>query len=162
MAWRSRLKFSWQALQRTIFSTASAFARFRQLFPNINDRTPSHTSVPQSWFCLRIQPAVHPISGPETLSMMKNVDATVNQNGKYRRLLMGVIDSSTYGLRCQTCKREESHKILDKGSTYGGSNWQNPPEFSNFRTTWRHESKRHEPELISAICVKCKRAAEKF
>lgn len=72
---------------------------------------------------------------------------------------MGVIDKTTYTLRCESCEIEEESSILDKGSNWSGSNWQSEAEFKNFGTSWKGGG-RTEPELISARCKQCGRVAK--
>lgn len=67
---------------------------------------------------------------------------------------MGVIDSTCHTLKCEICGISESAKVLDKGSTWSGSSWQDGASLENFNTDWSGGGQK-EPTLISAICKKC-------
>jgi hypothetical protein len=71
---------------------------------------------------------------------------------------MGIIDSTVYTLRCPKCGTSESAKVLDKGSGWGGSSWQDGASFANFNTAWNGGGTQ-EPELVSATCRKCDQPA---
>lgn len=68
---------------------------------------------------------------------------------------MGTIDQKTYTLTCQNCHKVEKGKVLDKGSSFGGSSWQSKVDFINFDVKWVGGGI-SEPEIISANCKKCK------
>lgn len=72
---------------------------------------------------------------------------------------MGVIDSTIHRLECTKCEVFEEHKILDKGSQYGGSHWDSGCEFQKFNTTWDGESGKKEPSMTDAVCKDCNRKA---
>ncbi|WP_323948829.1 hypothetical protein [Aeromonas caviae] len=72
---------------------------------------------------------------------------------------MGIIDSTIHRLECSGCDIVEEHKILDKGSQYGGSHWGSGCEFKNFNTIWDGESGKKEPSMIDAVCKHCKSKA---
>ena len=67
---------------------------------------------------------------------------------------MGTIDKLTYTLTCADCGVEESASILDKGSGWGGSDWQGSANFKSFKTSWKGGAW-EEPTLISAVCAAC-------
>jgi hypothetical protein len=67
---------------------------------------------------------------------------------------MGTLDSTTHSFNCQFCKISELIKILDKGSTWGGSHWQKGPELKHFDVIWKGGNK-IEPEILSATCKQC-------
>jgi len=71
---------------------------------------------------------------------------------------MGTIDSTLYTLRCPKCGAIESVKVLDKGSGWGGSSWQDGADFANFNTAWSGGGAQ-EPELVSATCKECAQPA---
>jgi len=43
---------------------------------------------------------------------------------------MGIIDSTVHTLRCPKCDTSGSAKVLDKGSGWGGSCWQDGTNFN--------------------------------
>jgi hypothetical protein len=67
---------------------------------------------------------------------------------------MGIIDSTSYTLECPKCATSESAKVLDKGSGWGGSSWQDGATFEKFITSWSGGG-RQEPDLVSATCKEC-------
>lgn len=67
---------------------------------------------------------------------------------------MGTIDRTIHTLTCEKCDITESASVSDKGSGWGGSNWQSGPSFSKFQTNWEGEGK-VEPKLIKAKCNQC-------
>jgi len=67
---------------------------------------------------------------------------------------MGIIDQTVYTLECGNCGTQETAKILDKGSSWGGSHWQSGTDFYNFNSTWEGGVDR-EPKLIEISCKKC-------
>lgn len=67
---------------------------------------------------------------------------------------MGTMDSTIHKLSCKNCNIQEEARILDKGSNWGGSHWQNGPEFTKFQVTWKGGDKT-EPTIVTAICRKC-------
>lgn len=72
---------------------------------------------------------------------------------------MGIIDSKIFVLKCQKCGIKESAKVLDKGSSWGGSSWEGRPDYSKFETQWTGGGK-EEPELLSAKCKTCGQQAK--
>ncbi|MBL0611325.1 MULTISPECIES: hypothetical protein [Aeromonas] len=72
---------------------------------------------------------------------------------------MGIIDKTTYTLRCDKCGITEDASILDKGSNWGGSHWQNGTNFKSFTTLWSGAGK-SEPKLVEAKCKNCGHPAE--
>jgi len=70
---------------------------------------------------------------------------------------MGILDSTTHLFSCSSCKAQESVKILDKGSTFGGSYWHEGPPLVSFEVKWSTGGKT-EPEVQSASCRICKTA----
>jgi hypothetical protein len=72
---------------------------------------------------------------------------------------MGIIDKTTYTLRCNNCETTEEASILDKGSNWSGSHWQSGASFTNFSTSWNGGGK-SEPELIEAKCKYCGQPAK--
>lgn len=72
---------------------------------------------------------------------------------------MGIIDSVTYKITCRECEIEEVVKILDKGSNWGGSHWRWPSELSKFIGSWEGGGGKQEPELRTAACKTCGKAA---
>lgn len=71
---------------------------------------------------------------------------------------MGIIDKKTYTIKCAQCGTKESASVLDKGSGWGGSSWQNGDSFTSFKTSWSGGG-RDEPELTSTTCMNCGSAA---
>lgn len=71
---------------------------------------------------------------------------------------MGYIDQTEYRLSCAHCNINETSKVLDKGSGYGGSSWQDGTSFSHFKSEWSGGGSQ-EPELTLAICNACGRSA---
>ena len=67
---------------------------------------------------------------------------------------MGIIDTKIITLSCDECETKETQSLSDKGSTWGGSYWQNQVEFENFGTKWSGGGS-IEPELDEALCKKC-------
>ncbi len=67
---------------------------------------------------------------------------------------MGVIDKTTYKLTCPQCGTSETSSVLDKGSGWGGSSWQEGAYFSMFQTEWSGGGSQ-EPKLTLAICKTC-------
>jgi len=67
---------------------------------------------------------------------------------------MGTIDKTTYKLSCTTCSVSETTSVLDKGSNWGGSWWQEGASLSLFDTQWSGGGNQ-EPQLKSATCKKC-------
>jgi hypothetical protein len=67
---------------------------------------------------------------------------------------MGILDKNTYTLTCPSCGEKESAHLLDKGSGWNGSSWQNKASFSMFQTEWVGGGP-EEPELKSATCNSC-------
>ncbi len=65
---------------------------------------------------------------------------------------MGVIDHTNHRLEC-TCGASESVKILQHGSSYGGS-WQAGKAFERFEVTWGAEGVTG-PTISSARCSAC-------
>lgn len=70
---------------------------------------------------------------------------------------MGVIDKTTYTLRCESCQNSETASVLEHGSSYGSS-WQSGAKFKDFQTQWSGGDKT-EPRLTSSVCTKCHVAA---
>lgn len=71
---------------------------------------------------------------------------------------MGIIDETTYKLRCSKCSNIESLTILDKGSTFGGSSWESGKAFACFETDLAGGGA-HPPKLTKATCKTCGTAA---
>jgi len=67
---------------------------------------------------------------------------------------MGVNDKTVYKLTCPKCDTSETSSVLDKGSGWGGSSWQDEASFSNFKTEWSGGGSQ-EPKLILAVCNVC-------
>ncbi|MFZ4526741.1 MAG: hypothetical protein ACOYOE_14745 [Chlorobium sp.] len=67
---------------------------------------------------------------------------------------MGIIDIKIVTLCCGACQIEETEKLLDKGSAWSGSSWQDQVEFGKFTTKWNGGGSQ-EPELIEVRCKKC-------
>jgi hypothetical protein len=67
---------------------------------------------------------------------------------------MGTIDKTIHKLTCETCRIVEEVEVLDKGSNWGGSHWQNGENFENFETSWDGGGKT-EPHIITAVCRHC-------
>jgi len=73
---------------------------------------------------------------------------------------MGVIDKTEYRLTCSQCNTSETSKVLDKGSGYGGSSWQEGATFTLFTTEWSGGGGSQEPRLTLAVCKACGRNAK--
>ena len=71
---------------------------------------------------------------------------------------MGINDQITYTLTCQKCAQVEKKKVLDKGSSFGGSSWQSGVVFSEFDVTWTRGGI-YEPSIAKTLCKKCDIAA---
>ncbi|GAJ68027.1 ras GTPase-activating-like protein IQGAP1 [Edwardsiella piscicida] len=71
---------------------------------------------------------------------------------------MGIIDKSTYTLKCPNCEIVETLAILDKGSNWGGSHWQSGGSFQHFHTEWQGGGLT-EPSLKIAKCKVCQQSA---
>ncbi len=71
---------------------------------------------------------------------------------------MGYIDQTEYRLSCAHCNISETSKVIDKGSGYGGSSWQNGTSFLRFKTEWSGGGSQ-EPKLTLAVCNACGRNA---
>lgn len=67
---------------------------------------------------------------------------------------MGIIDSAHYRLSCPQCGEQETVSANDKGSGWGGSNWQNLNKPTNFNMT--QDDNGHGPRVTSASCKHCK------
>lgn len=67
---------------------------------------------------------------------------------------MGVIDKTTYKLRCAACDVTEVKSVLDRGSMWSGSHWESGPAFEHFRTSWEGSGS-SEPELKASSCQTC-------
>ncbi len=67
---------------------------------------------------------------------------------------MGIIDKTTYKLKCEKCQIEEEGSVLDKGSNWSGSSWQGSTNFKNFETKWNGGGD-VQPNLTSASCKVC-------
>jgi hypothetical protein len=67
---------------------------------------------------------------------------------------MGVIDKTIHKLACHTCSISEEQRILDNGSNWGGSSWQDGVEFTRFDVLWRGGGK-IEPSIVVAKCKQC-------
>lgn len=67
---------------------------------------------------------------------------------------MGTKDQTTYTLTCPQCLQAEKKKVLDKGSNYGGSHWQEGVDFSEFDVAWTGGGT-SEPVITTAVCKKC-------
>jgi len=67
---------------------------------------------------------------------------------------MGIIDQTTYTLTCPKCLQSEKKKVLDKGSSFGGSSWQKGVDFSGFDVVWAGGGIT-EPVISNASCRMC-------
>ncbi len=67
---------------------------------------------------------------------------------------MGVIDKTVYKLTCPQCDTSETSSVLDRGSGWGGSSWQDGASFSKFKTEWSGGGSQ-EPRLTLAVCMAC-------
>lgn len=67
---------------------------------------------------------------------------------------MGLIDETSFTLSCPKCRTSESHKVLDKGSRWGGPHWQSAVAFEHFHVQWKGGGK-EEPIIVSASCRSC-------
>ena len=72
---------------------------------------------------------------------------------------MGIIDVHHYKLTCDTCNHIEEGKVVDKGSSFGGSSWSNRTSFKNFECEWEDTKEPQEPELLKAVCKTCGKPA---
>lgn len=72
---------------------------------------------------------------------------------------MGIIDSTIHKLECSHCNIAEEHKVIDRGSPFGGSHRGSGCELKYFNTTWDGESGLKEPSIIYAVCKSCNRQA---
>ncbi len=72
---------------------------------------------------------------------------------------MGTIDKTIHHLTCPLCGASETANVLDKGSNWGGPNWQSSAKFERFDTTWSGGGP-VEPDLLSATCKECSVAAQ--
>lgn len=67
---------------------------------------------------------------------------------------MGIIDKTTYTLKCISCRSSEAATVFDEGSNWSGSNWQYSAKFNNFNTQWSGGGST-EPKLNVATCKSC-------
>lgn len=67
---------------------------------------------------------------------------------------MGVIDKTTHKLTCDECGISEQVTMLDKGSAWGGSAWQEGKSFENFDVAWK-TIVGGEPRVDKAKCKRC-------
>ncbi|MGK0176728.1 MAG: hypothetical protein ACJAYS_001161 [Lentimonas sp.] len=67
---------------------------------------------------------------------------------------MGIIDKTIYKFECPKCKTTETVRILDHGSEWSGSYWQEGPPLKNFDVTWHGEGK-EEPSIKEKRCKQC-------
>jgi predicted RNA-binding Zn-ribbon protein involved in translation (DUF1610 family) len=67
---------------------------------------------------------------------------------------MGIIDKTQYEFECPNCKIKEQVRILDKGSEWSGSHWQNGPSLNKFDVIWSGGEK-EEPCIENKKCKKC-------
>ena len=67
---------------------------------------------------------------------------------------MGTIDKTVYKLTCPQCGISETSSVLDKGSGWGGSCWDEKTSFSKFKTEWNGGGSQ-EPKLTLAACKAC-------
>ncbi len=73
---------------------------------------------------------------------------------------MGIVDKRVYSVSCLRCNKNETVKVVDKGSRWGGSAWTtNRAKFKEFEVAWNEESESIEPTLKSATCNTCGLAA---
>lgn len=66
---------------------------------------------------------------------------------------MGLIDTNSYTLSCNTCRSDETAKAKQHGSTYGAS-WAKQADFQKFSVSW-NGSGQLAPIIISATCKTC-------
>ena len=67
---------------------------------------------------------------------------------------MATIDSTLHTLECPKCAKKEARRILDKGSEWGASHWQDGARFECFQTSWTGGG-HTEPVLSAAYCKNC-------
>jgi hypothetical protein len=67
---------------------------------------------------------------------------------------VGTIDSTKHLLSCDKCNVTEERRILDKGSGWSGSWWQEGAEFESFNVEWSGGGK-SEPTIVAATCRIC-------
>lgn len=68
---------------------------------------------------------------------------------------MGIIDKSHHTLTCIQCDKEETQTILDKGSGWSGSHWQQGASYQHFNVDWSNGGGKEEPDLLEASCKNC-------
>ena len=66
---------------------------------------------------------------------------------------MGVIDKTTFNIKCNCCGATESGSAVEYGSSYRSS-WGSNPKFDKFYVIWQQDSK-YGPEIEEAICNRC-------
>lgn len=67
---------------------------------------------------------------------------------------MGIIDKTQYEFECSNCKITEQIRILDHGSEWSGSWWQNGLILGKFDVTWSGGGK-EEPTIEEKKCKVC-------
>jgi hypothetical protein len=67
---------------------------------------------------------------------------------------LGISDSTNYTLSCEKCSIDETVKVIDKGSSWSGSNWDHKRNFANFKTKWSGGGDIM-PKITSATCKAC-------
>ena len=68
---------------------------------------------------------------------------------------MGVIDSTTFTVRCDDCGSEEQVRVVQHGSNWSAGDWENPEKkvSSKFWTQWGDLESM--PKLEKAKCLSC-------
>lgn len=66
---------------------------------------------------------------------------------------MGVIDSTTNHFKCRDCGAQDSSRVVERGSGYGGS-WGSPSPCEGFDIQWK-DSQFGEPTPESYRCRQC-------
>lgn len=66
---------------------------------------------------------------------------------------MGILDTTEHDLKCEQCGIAETVKVLDKGSSWGGSFWITPNS-RHFKIDWNGGEK-EEPKIVKAVCICC-------
>lgn len=68
---------------------------------------------------------------------------------------MGISDKVTFTLSCANCGVSESASITDSGSNWSGPHWGGPARFQKFAVTWEGDGGRTEPDVKTAVCIRC-------
>lgn len=74
-------------------------------------------------------------------------------------IAMGIIDKTTYTLKCPQCGRTGTATTRDKGSGWSGSSWGSFSIAEGFELESTGGGK-VEPTIVSATCTRCSVAAE--